>query len=152
MYKKVSGRTSVSPPGVELVASKYWYVSNIILYWNEKIDSFMGWRLPKLPIISNNGSNKSCWELNLVQKSRWTYMSISARSGARGLERSMYFKYLLHWNGKVVSLSRWRNYRLYQKIVQIKIIQNEILYKKVTRRICLSPTRVELGGSKDCHL
>ncbi len=67
-YKKVSGRTSLSPPGVELGGSKDGYVLNMILHWNGKVDSFLGWRLLKLRIISNNCSNKSCWELNFVQK------------------------------------------------------------------------------------
>ncbi len=48
--------------------SKDWYVSNIILYWNRKVDPFLVRTLPKLPIISKNCSNKSCWELNFIQK------------------------------------------------------------------------------------
>ncbi len=78
-----------------------------VLHWNGKVDSFLGWRQPKLPIISNNWSNKCCWELNFVQKSQWTHLSISARGGARSLERSICFKCLLYWNGKVVSLLGW---------------------------------------------
>ncbi len=35
---------------------------------------------------------------------------------------------------------------------QIKVVQHWIPYKKVNWRACLSPSRVELGGSKDCHL
>ncbi len=48
------------PPEVELRCSKDWYVSNILLYLNRKIDSLSGWTLSKLPIISKNASNKSC--------------------------------------------------------------------------------------------
>ncbi len=106
-YKKVSRRPSLSSPGVAPRGSKDWYVSNIIMYWNGKVDSFLGWRLSKLPIISKNCSNKSCWEINFFLKSQWTHISISARGGVRGLERSMCFKYLLYWNGEVVLLSDW---------------------------------------------
>ncbi len=35
------------------------------------------------------------------------------------------------------------HYRLYQKIFQIKIIENEISYKKVSGRTCLCPPGVE---------
>ncbi len=99
---------SISPrSGAELRGSKDGYVSNIILHWNGKSDSFLGWRLPKLPIISNNCSNKSCWELNFVLKSQWMHMSISTRDGVGLLERLICFKYLLYGNGKVVSLSGW---------------------------------------------
>ncbi len=76
--KSMDARTSLSPPGVELGGSKDWHVSNVILYWNGKVDSFWGWRLPKSPIISNNCSNKNCWELNFVQKvSGRTFLSPS---------------------------------------------------------------------------
>ncbi len=69
MYKKVNGHSCLSPPGLELGGcSKYWYVSKIILYWNRQLDSFPGWLLPKLTIISKNCSNKSCLELNFIQK------------------------------------------------------------------------------------
>ncbi len=72
-----------------------------MLHWNGKVDSFLGWRMPKL---SNNCLDKSCWELNFAQKSQWTHMYISIRGGGRGLERSICFKYLLYWNKKSVSL------------------------------------------------
>ncbi len=35
--------------------------------------------------------------------------------------------------------------------LQIKVVQNWILYKKVCKSICPSPSRVELGGSKDWY-
>ncbi len=41
-----------------------------------------------------------------------------------------------------------RNYRLYQKIVKIKIVENEILYKEVNGRPYLPPTGVQLGAPK----
>ncbi len=92
-YRKVSGRTYLSPPGMELVGLKDWYVSNIILYWSGKVDSFLGWRLPKSKIISNNCSNKNRTELNFVQKSHRAHMTISRRSGAKRFERLSSLKY-----------------------------------------------------------
>ncbi len=43
-------------------------------------------------------------------------------------------------------------YALYPKIIQIKVVEHWILYKKVSRRICLSNPWIKLRGSKDCHL
>ncbi len=65
-YKKISGDACLSPSWVEIWGLKDWYVSNIILYWKRKVDSLLGWTLPKLPIISKNAPNKSCWALNFV--------------------------------------------------------------------------------------
>ncbi len=47
---------------------------------------------------------------------------------------------------------RCRNYRLYQKIVQIKIDENEISYKKVSGHVHLPSTGVQLGASKDRYV
>ncbi len=94
----------------ELRGSKDGYVSNMILRWNGKADSLLGWSLPKLPIISINCSNKSCWELNFVQKSQWTHTSISAREGARALEKLIYIVlniYCTEMGKYIVSLSGW---------------------------------------------
>ncbi len=66
--KKVCGHTCLPPTRVELGScSKYCYVSNIILYWNGKVDSVWSSTLPKIRIIWEKASNKSCWALNLVQ-------------------------------------------------------------------------------------
>ncbi len=85
-YKKVNGCTCLSPPGVELPGLKDGYVSDIILYRSGKIYSLSGWTLPKLSIILENAPNKSCWAIHFVQKSQWTHVPISLRSGARELE------------------------------------------------------------------
>ncbi len=37
-------------------------------------------------------------------------------------------------------------------IVQIKIVENEISYKKVNERTCLPPAGVQLGASKDGYV
>ncbi len=57
---------------------------------NGKIDSLQCWMLQKLPIISKNVLNKSCPELNFMQKSQWTGICISHRSGARVLQRYLH--------------------------------------------------------------
>ncbi len=36
-----------------------------------------------------------------------------------------------------------------KKMFQIKVLQNLISYKKLSWRICVSPSGVEQGGSKD---
>ncbi len=36
-------------------------------HWNGQVDSVWGWTLPKICIIWENVSNKSCWALNSVQ-------------------------------------------------------------------------------------
>ncbi len=63
--------------------------------WNGKVISLSGWILLKLPIISENASNKSCWALNFIQKSQRMLMPISPRSEARGLDRLICFKYYI---------------------------------------------------------
>ncbi len=46
-----------------------WYVSNIILYWNGKVDSLPGWwTLQKILITSTNALDKNCSELHFLQK------------------------------------------------------------------------------------
>ncbi len=41
-----------------------------------------------------NGSNKSCSELNFLQKSQWAHMSISFRCGAMGAKMIAMFEIL----------------------------------------------------------
>ncbi len=57
------------------IATKFFQYFNIpiTLYWNGKVDSVWGLTLPKIRIIWENASNKSCWAL---QRSQWAYMSI----------------------------------------------------------------------------
>ncbi len=45
-----------------------------------------------------------------------------------------------------------QNYPLYQKMLQIKVVENYISYKKLSWHTCLCSPGVELGGSKDCHV
>ncbi len=46
----------------------------------------------KITDYTKNTSNKSCWELNFLQKTQWAHMSISSRR-ARSLQRLPCFKY-----------------------------------------------------------
>ncbi len=41
---------------------------------------------------------------------------------------------------------------VYEKLFQIKAVENLISYKKLSTRTCLSLPGVELGGSHDCHV
>ncbi len=130
-YKKVSGRIYLSPPWVELRGSKDILVSNIRLYWNRKIDSLLGRMLPKLRIISKNCSNKSCSELNFLQKvSGRTCLSppgveLWGPKNCHFLNIIMYWK---TWKWVHLRAQRCQIYRLYQNIVQIKVVQNWISY------------------------
>ncbi len=81
-----------------------WHVSNIIMYWNVKIDSFSSLLLAKLPIISKNVWNKSCWKLNFLRKTQWAHTSIFPRSGARGSTDCHVSNIIMYRNKKVVSL------------------------------------------------
>ncbi len=90
--------------------------------------------------------SKSCWEFNSLQKSKWTHVSISHQRGARGFERLLCLKY------KNVLKRRCQKYRLYEKKSEVKVVENSIPYKKLSRHTCLSPHRMELGGSKDCRI
>ncbi len=47
---------------------------------------------------------------------------------------------------------RCQKYALNRKKLQIKVVRNRISPKKVLERICLSPPRVELRGSKDQYV
>ncbi len=50
---------------------------------------------PKIRIISKKASNKSCSELNFIQKSLQAHTSISPQGGARELERLMWLEYYI---------------------------------------------------------
>ncbi len=50
------------------------------VYCNCKVDSLKVQTLPKLPIITKNGTNKSCSELNFSQKGQWAHILISSSS------------------------------------------------------------------------
>ncbi len=66
---------------------------NIIMYKNGKVDSLKGSPLPKIRIIWENASNKSCWALNFIQKSQWEHMSTFPMSRVREIKRCPSLKY-----------------------------------------------------------
>ncbi len=45
-----------------------------------------------------------------------------------------------------------QKYASYPKMLQIKVVEHQIAYKKGSGRICRSPRGVELGGSRGCPL
>ncbi len=47
---------------------------------------------------------------------------------------------------------RCLNYQLYQEIVQMKVVENEISYKGVSGRAYLPPPGVQLGASEDRYV
>ncbi len=76
----------------------YWY--EIKAYFLKKFKLFLkyynalkwegslkSWTLQQISLISKYVSNKICTELNLLQKTQWTHISICSWSGARGLQR-----------------------------------------------------------------
>ncbi len=87
-----------------LICFKYY-----IVHWDEKIDSLQCSMLSKIPIISKNALNRSCSALNFLQKSQWTYMSISHRSAAMELHRFICLKYcnLVKWESPFQSQNIW---------------------------------------------
>ncbi len=83
-------------------------------------------------------------------------MSISPHTRARGLETLIWLKYnimLKRENIFNLGLNTAKNMYHIQKKLQIKVVWNWILYKKVHERICLSaatpsPSVVEFGARK----
>ncbi len=47
---------------------------------------------------------------------------------------------------------RCQKYTLYEKMLYIRVVQLWIPYKKVNGHTCVSPSRVQLWGSKHCYL
>ncbi len=139
-------------PRSEARGSKNGHFWIITIYWNGKVDSLSGWMMSKLPIILKNCSNKSCWELNFIQKSQRAHMSISPRSGAKGSKDWYIWNIMFYWNRKVDSRSGWSLPKVHKKIVQVKVVQNCISYKKVRGHTCLSHSGLELEGSKDWYI
>ncbi len=82
-------------------------------------------------------------------------MSISLRVGARRLQKLPSLKYynVLKWESKfTLRLNSAQNKHYFKKMLQIKVVRKSISYIKLRECICLSPTGVKLGGSKDWHL
>ncbi len=72
-----------------------------------------------------------------------------SQSGARGLERSVCLKFYNEQKREIrftLGLNVAKKYSLHQKKLRVKVVQNWISYKKVRKRICLSPPLVEPGA------
>ncbi len=104
--------------------------------------------MPKIRSISKTASNKSCSELNFIQKSSRAHMSISPTSGAREFERSVHLKSYNVQKWKLDSLwgSALPKIRITSKKASNKSCSELNFVKKVGGHICLSPSEVELGG------
>ncbi len=57
-----------------------------------KVGSLEGWMRQTIQILSKDALNKSCSELNFLQKAQWTHI-MSPRSGASGIQRLSCLKY-----------------------------------------------------------
>ncbi len=111
-------------------------MENCIHFWAERCRKYALFRIPHR--ISD-------------KKGPLGHMSISLRSGARGLERWYGWNFKLYRNRKLHSLLGWTQpkYTLFRKRLQIKIFWHRISDKKVCEGICLSSPGVKLGASKE---
>ncbi len=104
-----------------------WYVWNLIMYRNWKLDSLWGSTLPKRRILWKKASNKSYSKSNLAKKAR-ERICLSPPGSTLPKRRILWKK------------------------ASNKSYSKSNLAKKVRERICLSPPRVELEGSKDQYV
>ncbi len=105
--------------------------------------------LQQILIISKNASNKSCAELNFLEKTQRTRISVYHRSGARGFKDLGFWNITMPWKEELhFKAERCNKYRLYRKILEIKSVQNYISLKKLIGRASLSSSEVELGAPK----
>ncbi len=76
---------------------------SFIIHWNETVRSLYGCTLQNIPIISKNASNKSCIELNFLQKTVRKRIFIYKCGGARVLQRLAFLKYYnaLKWESSL---------------------------------------------------
>ncbi len=71
-------------------------------------------------------SSKSYLELNSLQKSQWTHVSISPWGGARGLERLIQLKYNVQKCQIIFTseLNAAKNTDFKEKMLQVKVVYN----------------------------
>ncbi len=86
-------------PETELGASKICVL--YISQYSEMRKFTLQLKAAKLPIITKNTSNKSCSQLNFLQKSQQAQMSISPRSGTRERQRFDVWNIVMFWNEKI---------------------------------------------------
>ncbi len=111
------------------------------MYRNGKLDSLWGSVMPKIRSILKKASNKSCSELNFVQKSSGAHMSSSPTCEAWEFKRSVYLKSynVQKWDIRfTLGLNATKNTH-YIKKASNESCSKLNSYKKVSRHICLSP-------------
>ncbi len=124
------------------------------MYWNRKVDSHGGstqpiYRLYKKIVKIKVVENWISYEI----VSDCTCLSLLGVE--LGVSKDRVFEIL-----ECTEMGKWihfraqccQNYWLYQKIIQIKVVENWISYKKVSGDTCLSLPAVELGDSKDWYV
>ncbi len=76
--------------------------------------------LQKMPIVSKNNSNKSCGQLNFLQKTQWDTLVYLPQSGVRELHMLPYLKYYNILKRESRFTLRLK-YRLDEKMIQIEV-------------------------------
>ncbi len=85
---------SISPQsGARGLERQIWLKYDIVLKWQNTFN--LGLNGAKIRITRKEASNKSCLELNFIQKSPRVHMSVSSQSGARGIKRLTWLKYVI---------------------------------------------------------
>ncbi len=98
---------------------------NLIMRWNKTVSLLYGWLLQNISLISKNASNKSCTELNFLQETQCTRISIYPWVELEGSKDFRFWNIIMCWNEKVhFRAKRCKNYRLYWKMLQTKVAQN----------------------------
>ncbi len=103
-------------------------------------------------LMKKKASNRSFSLSNFAQKSPRAHMSIPPTSGVRGLQRSVCLKSYNVQKQEIrftLRLKAAKKYAFFEKKLQIKVVRNQILHKKVRGRMCPSPPRSGARGSKD---
>ncbi len=108
--------------------------------------------MPKINVKSERASNKSCSELNCVRKSPRAHMSISPRSGARGLEKLIWLKYniiLKRENTFALGLNAAKICITYKKASDKGCLELNFVQKSLRAHISISHQIRAFKGSKD---
>ncbi len=123
--KKFLRSVSLSLPGVELRDSKYCHFWHNVLERESR--SFLGLNTAKNRIISKNSLATSYSELDFLQKTEWTHVSISSGAELGKSKNHHFWNILMQWNRKVGALRGWKQQNIpiiYRKMLQTKGAQN----------------------------
>ncbi len=96
--KVIIQRGLLDPVGAQHCYATEW-LRSVLSIWVAVFTFNSGLNAAKSTHHTKKASNKSCSELNFLQKSPQEYMSISPQSGAWGLERLIWLRYdiVLKW-------------------------------------------------------